>query len=84
MAYALPVRSILAATLAAAVLVLPGAALAAQPNEIVVVLGAIKDPSNAQYAKAPVDRSVRELPIVYEAKKTDDASAGDRAAAPRS
>lgn len=84
MAYAFPVRPTLAATLAAAVLALPGAALAAQPNETVIVIGAIKDPSNAQYAKAPIDTSVRELPIVYEAKKTDDASAGDRAAASKS
>lgn len=82
MAYTFPVRPVLAAALAAAVL-MPGAALAAQPNEIVVVLGAIKDP-NAQTAQAPADRSVRELPIVYEAKKTDDAPAGDREAASRS
>ena len=83
MAYTFSLRPVLAAAVAAAVL-MPGAALAAQPNEIVVVLGAIKDPANAQSTQAPVDRSVRELPIVYEAKKTDDAPAGDRAAASKS
>jgi hypothetical protein len=57
--------------LAAAVLaVLPSAAFAAgQVDELVIVSGAIKDPQNAQYAQAPVDKNVPALPVVYEEKK---------------
>jgi len=46
----------------------PSVALAAGTNEVVIVMGAIKDPANAQYAKAPVDKSVPALPVVYESK----------------
>lgn len=57
--------------LAAAVLaVLPSTAFAAgQVDELVIVSGAIKDPQNAQYAQAPVDKNVPALPVVYEEKK---------------
>ncbi len=69
------VRPTLAAAFAAAALALPTVA-AAEPKDLVVVLGAIHDPANAQYAAAPVDKSVPALPVVYEAKKADDAPAG--------
>jgi len=58
--------------LAAAVLaVLPSTAFAdgSRVDEIVIVSGAIKDPQNAQYAQAPVDKNVPALPVVYEEKK---------------
>jgi hypothetical protein len=69
------VRPTLAAAFAAAALTLPTVA-SADPKELVVVLGAIHDPANAQYATAPVDKSAPALPVVYEAKKADAASAG--------
>lgn len=54
---------------AALTLAVPSVAMAAQgPKEVVIVMGAIKDPANAKYAKAPVDKSVPELPVVYESK----------------
>jgi len=55
---------------AAALAVLPSAAFASgQVDELVIVSGAIKDPQNAQYAQAPVDKNVPALPVVYEEKK---------------
>ena len=49
--------------------VLPSVALANEPpKEAVIVLGAINDPNNAQYAQAPVDKNVPALPVVYDKK----------------
>lgn len=56
--------------LAAAVAAVPSIASASQSQleTIVVMGGAIKDPANSQYAKAPEDKSVPVLPVVYESK----------------
>lgn len=47
---------------------LPAAAFASEPKETVIVIGAINDPNNAQYAQAPVDKNVPALPVVYDKK----------------
>ena len=62
--------SLILAAAAAGILAAPTVASASQSQlETIVVLGgAIKDPANAQYAKAPEDKSVPELPVVYESK----------------
>jgi hypothetical protein len=68
--YAFPVRpAVAAAALAVAAVAVPSAAAAcSDPQVIEVVVGGIKDPANVQYVKAPEDKSVPELPVVYESK----------------
>lgn len=62
-------KVLVAAAVAAGFIAMPGVAAASQSQleTIVVMGGAIKDPANAQYAKAPEDKSVPALPVVYEA-----------------
>lgn len=69
--YAFPLRpAIVAAALAVAAVAVPNAAAAcSDPVETeMVVVGGIKDPANVQYVKAPDDKSVPEIPVVYEPK----------------
>jgi predicted Fe-S protein YdhL (DUF1289 family) len=67
--YRFPVRpAVAAAALAVAAIVVPTAVAAcdATSETMVVVVGGIKDPANVKYVQAPVDRSVPELPVVYD------------------
>jgi len=56
------------AALALAVTLPAAASAGEQPKEVVIVLGAIHDPDNAQYAQAPADKNVPALPVVYDKK----------------
>jgi predicted Fe-S protein YdhL (DUF1289 family) len=79
-----PVRpAVAAAAMAAAAIVVPTAVAAcdATTETMVVMVGGIKDPANVKYVQAPVDRSVPELPVVYDDNRNapaaaDNASAG--------
>ncbi|HEY8697883.1 MAG TPA: hypothetical protein VIM02_09710 [Rhizomicrobium sp.] len=79
--YRFPVRpAVAAAVLAAAAIVAPTAVAACDSTEMeTVVVGGIKDPANVKYVQTPVDRSVPELPVVYDEGR--DGAAADRAPA---
>jgi hypothetical protein len=65
--YKFPVRHVFAAAVAAAAIAVPMAAAACDASEeVVVTTGGIKDPASVQYVQNPVDRSIPELPVVYE------------------
>jgi predicted Fe-S protein YdhL (DUF1289 family) len=74
--YRFPVRpAVAAAALAVAAIAVPTAAAACDAtSETVVVTGGIKDPANVKYVQAPVDRSVPELPVVYDDGRNDRAT----------
>lgn len=74
--YTFPVRpAIAAAAIAVASIAVPTAAAAcSDPVEVdTVIVGGIKDPANVQYVQAPDDKSVPEIPVVYEPKPAGQA-----------
>jgi len=66
--YRLPVRPVLAAAaIAATVVAAPTAAAACEvTNEMVIVVGGIKDTSNIEYVETASDRALPTLPVVYD------------------
>jgi hypothetical protein len=81
--YKFPVRTVLAAAVAVTAIAAPMAAAACDATDtIVIVTGGIKDPANVQYIQNSADRSIPELPVVYEPKGNDQGqqAAGDNTA----
>jgi len=78
--YRFPVRPALAAAaIAVASMALPTAAAACDAtDEVVVMVGGIKDPANVQFVQNPGDNAIPELPVVYENKQkvADGGAAG--------
>lgn len=67
--YKFPLRPAIAAAALATAMIAPTALAACEATgEMVIVTGGIKDPANAQYVQAPVDKSTPALPVVYESK----------------
>jgi hypothetical protein len=66
--YRISVRSaVAAAALAATTIGMPAAAIACDAVDTVVVsMGGIKDPANAQYIQVPDSKAAPNLPVVYE------------------
>jgi predicted Fe-S protein YdhL (DUF1289 family) len=80
--YRLPVRQMFAAAVAVATIATPMAAAACDATDSeTVVVGGIKDPANVRYVQNPADRSIPELPVVYErqAPARQPRTAADRA-----
>lgn len=74
--YKFPLRPAIAAAALATAVMAPTALAACEATaEMVIVAGGIKDPANAQYVQAPVDKSVPALPVVYEPATSPPAKA---------
>ncbi|HEX5181996.1 MAG TPA: hypothetical protein VFW19_02470 [Allosphingosinicella sp.] len=82
--YRLPVRpAVAAAALAVAAAAIPTAAAAQCDQEVLIVVGGIKDPANVRFVSHADERALPELPVVYEEAKAPPAAAPQMAAAPR-
>ena len=71
--------------MAVAAVALPGAAAAqdaAEVNldmeEMVIFVGGIKDPANVEFVEDPADKSLPELPVVYEDEPAAEPAVDDR------
>ncbi len=66
--YKLQVRPALAAAALAAMAIAAPTAAAAQnaTDEMVVVVGGIKDPANVTFVEDPADNAIPELPVAYD------------------
>lgn len=87
--YAVPIRpAIAAAAMAAAAMALPGAAaaqeveVAPEVEEMVIFVGGISRPGEAEMVEDPADASVPELPVVYDDEPAQQPEAAEPAKKP--